>query len=151
MWGWLFCGKGDPVQIMHVGHGCAPARFDDVNVRSPLVSAAFATTRSRASTTRSPPGGRPGRTHVEAVFRGQDAALLRIGDGRITQAQTIVEARVVVRAVTGGAEAFASTTDLTAEGLSACARTAAERAAALPRPAEPVSSCPRPARRRPPS
>jgi TldD protein len=31
MWGWLFCGKGDPVQIMHVGHGCAPARFDDVS------------------------------------------------------------------------------------------------------------------------
>lgn len=31
MWGWLFCGKGDPVQIMHVGHGCAPARFDHVN------------------------------------------------------------------------------------------------------------------------
>lgn len=31
MWGWLFCGKGDPIQIMHVGHGCAPARFDAVN------------------------------------------------------------------------------------------------------------------------
>ncbi len=30
MWGWLFCGKGDPVQIMHVGHGCAPTRFDNV-------------------------------------------------------------------------------------------------------------------------
>lgn len=26
-WGWAFCGKGDPMQIMHVGHGCAPARF----------------------------------------------------------------------------------------------------------------------------
>jgi TldD protein len=31
MWGWLYCGKGDPVQIMHVGHGCAPARFDRVD------------------------------------------------------------------------------------------------------------------------
>jgi TldD protein len=29
-WGWAFCGKGDPIQIMHVGHGCAPARFNAV-------------------------------------------------------------------------------------------------------------------------
>ena len=34
MWGWMFCGKGDPPQIMHVGHGCAPSRFDDVRVGS---------------------------------------------------------------------------------------------------------------------
>jgi len=34
MWGWMFCGKGDPMQIMHVGHGCAPARFDGVTVRN---------------------------------------------------------------------------------------------------------------------
>ena len=26
MWGWMSCGKGDPIQTMHVGHGCAPAR-----------------------------------------------------------------------------------------------------------------------------
>jgi len=32
MWGWAFCGKGDPPQIMYVGHGCAPARFDNVHV-----------------------------------------------------------------------------------------------------------------------
>ncbi len=32
MWGWAFCGKGDPGQIMYVGHGCAPARFDGVQV-----------------------------------------------------------------------------------------------------------------------
>lgn len=32
MWGWMFCGKGDPIQIMHVGHGCAPARFERVRV-----------------------------------------------------------------------------------------------------------------------
>ena len=32
MWGWAFCGKGDPGQIMYVGHGCAPTRFDDVHV-----------------------------------------------------------------------------------------------------------------------
>lgn len=32
MWGWLMCGKGDPMQIMHVGHGCSPARFRDVEV-----------------------------------------------------------------------------------------------------------------------
>lgn len=30
--GFLHCGKGDPVQIMHVGHGCAPARFRGVRV-----------------------------------------------------------------------------------------------------------------------
>lgn len=32
MWGWGSCGKGDPIQLMHVGHGCAPARFDAVRV-----------------------------------------------------------------------------------------------------------------------
>ena len=32
MWGYLFCGKGDPMQIMHVGHGTAPARFADAQV-----------------------------------------------------------------------------------------------------------------------
>ena len=33
MWGYLFCGKGDPGQLMYVGHGCAPSRFDGVEVR----------------------------------------------------------------------------------------------------------------------
>ena len=32
MWGYGFCGKGDPGQIMYVGHGCAPTRFDGVRV-----------------------------------------------------------------------------------------------------------------------
>lgn len=32
MWGWMFCGKGDPVQSMYVGHGCAPARYNGVTV-----------------------------------------------------------------------------------------------------------------------
>jgi TldD protein len=31
-WGLLSCGKGEPVQIMWVGHGVAPARFRDVRV-----------------------------------------------------------------------------------------------------------------------
>jgi len=31
-WGWSFCGKGDPMQIMHVSHGCAPARFRGVTL-----------------------------------------------------------------------------------------------------------------------
>ncbi len=34
MFGFLSCGKGDPMQIMYVGHGCAPARFRGVDVRS---------------------------------------------------------------------------------------------------------------------
>src|SRR5215831_2811388 len=34
MWGFLNCGKGDPMQTMWVGHGCAPARFREVEVRS---------------------------------------------------------------------------------------------------------------------
>lgn len=34
VWGWSYCGKGDPVQLMYVGHGCAPARFERVSVRS---------------------------------------------------------------------------------------------------------------------
>lgn len=32
MWGFASCGKGDPMQTMGVGHGCAPARFRDVEV-----------------------------------------------------------------------------------------------------------------------
>jgi len=34
MWGFLNCGKGDPMQTMWVGHGCAPARFRAVEVGS---------------------------------------------------------------------------------------------------------------------
>jgi TldD protein len=34
MWGLVLCGKGDPMQLMAVGHGCAPARFRDVQVGS---------------------------------------------------------------------------------------------------------------------
>ncbi|MBN1476511.1 TldD/PmbA family protein, partial [Candidatus Sumerlaeota bacterium] len=32
MWGVLNCGKGQPGQVMTTGHGCAPARFRDVNI-----------------------------------------------------------------------------------------------------------------------
>jgi len=32
LWGLASCGKGDPVQTMGVGHGCAPARFRGVEV-----------------------------------------------------------------------------------------------------------------------
>jgi TldD protein len=31
-WGWAFCGKGDPMQLIHVSHGCAPARFRKVRI-----------------------------------------------------------------------------------------------------------------------
>jgi len=34
LWGISTCGKGDPVQSMHVGHGAAPARFRDVTMGS---------------------------------------------------------------------------------------------------------------------
>ena len=34
MWGLLSCGKGDPMQLMAVGHGCPPARFRDIKVGS---------------------------------------------------------------------------------------------------------------------
>jgi len=34
LWGITSCGKGDPMQIMHVGHGASPARFRDVTVGS---------------------------------------------------------------------------------------------------------------------
>jgi hypothetical protein len=32
IWGLASCGKGDPVQSMGVAHGCAPARFRNVQV-----------------------------------------------------------------------------------------------------------------------
>jgi TldD protein len=34
MWGLLSCGKGDPMQLMAVGHGCPPARFRKIRVGS---------------------------------------------------------------------------------------------------------------------
>jgi TldD protein len=34
LWGFVSCGKGDPMQLMAVGHGCAPARFRNVAVGS---------------------------------------------------------------------------------------------------------------------
>ena len=34
LWGITSCGKGDPMQVMHVGHGAAPARFRDVTMGS---------------------------------------------------------------------------------------------------------------------
>ena len=32
MWGTPNCGKGQPGQVGHTGHGAAPARFRDVRV-----------------------------------------------------------------------------------------------------------------------
>ncbi|RKY68617.1 MAG: TldD/PmbA family protein [Candidatus Latescibacterota bacterium] len=32
MWGTPNCGKGEPVQIMHTGHGASPARFRNIQV-----------------------------------------------------------------------------------------------------------------------
>jgi TldD protein len=32
LWGVNTCGKGDPMQLMHVGHGASPARFRNVTV-----------------------------------------------------------------------------------------------------------------------
>jgi TldD protein len=32
LWGLVSCGKGDPMQLMAVGHGCPPARFRGVEV-----------------------------------------------------------------------------------------------------------------------
>lgn len=32
MWGVLNCAKGEPMQLMHVGHGAAPTRFSSVRV-----------------------------------------------------------------------------------------------------------------------
>jgi TldD protein len=34
MWGLTSCGKGDPMQLMAVGHGCPPARFRGIRVGS---------------------------------------------------------------------------------------------------------------------
>jgi TldD protein len=34
LWGFESCGKGDPMQLMAVGHGCPPARFVGVTVGS---------------------------------------------------------------------------------------------------------------------
>jgi TldD protein len=34
LWGVNSCGKGDPMQVMQVGHGAAPGRFRDVSIGS---------------------------------------------------------------------------------------------------------------------
>ncbi len=41
MWGTPNCGKGQPPQIVHTGHGAAPARFRNVKVGSDCRSAAI--------------------------------------------------------------------------------------------------------------
>jgi TldD protein len=33
LWGLPSCAKGEPMQIAHVAHGAAPARFHGVQVR----------------------------------------------------------------------------------------------------------------------
>ena len=35
LWGIPNCGKGEPMQAAHVGHGVAPARFRNVRMASP--------------------------------------------------------------------------------------------------------------------
>ena len=32
MWGTPNCGKGEPMQVMHTGHGASPARFRNIQV-----------------------------------------------------------------------------------------------------------------------
>ncbi len=34
LWGVTNCGKGEPMQSMHVGHGASPARFERVQIGS---------------------------------------------------------------------------------------------------------------------
>jgi PmbA protein len=65
---------------------------------------------------------------AEAVFRGDETNHLRLGDGRITQAASVVEGRVAVRVVVGGREGRSTTSALTKECLAECARLAAARA-----------------------
>jgi TldD protein len=33
VWGTPNCGKGQPMQVAHTGHGAAPARFRSIQVR----------------------------------------------------------------------------------------------------------------------
>lgn len=32
LWGFLSCAKGEPIQLLHVGHGAAPARFRGIEI-----------------------------------------------------------------------------------------------------------------------
>ncbi len=75
---------------------------------------------------------------AEARFHGQEASHLRLAESAIIQAASVVEGRVTVRAIVGGREARATTTNLTDEGLRRCAREAVERAGQAPVPIEPA-------------
>ncbi len=80
-----------------------------------------------------------GADGVEALFRGAVSSQMRLAEARVVQSSHVVEGRVMVRAVVGGREAYAVTTDLTPAGLRDCTRAAMDRAAACPSPAAPVA------------
>ncbi len=64
---------------------------------------------------------------VEAVFLGDETSHLRLAESDIIEADQITEGRVFVRAIVGKSQAHAVTSDLTDQGLRACARVALDR------------------------
>ena len=69
---------------------------------------------------------------AEALFRGDEAQHLRLGDARITEASSVEEGKVTVRAVVNGSAARTTTSDLSDAGLDRCARQARDRARQTP-------------------
>lgn len=83
-----------------------------------------------------------GADGVEAVLRASEASHLRLAESAVVQAADVVEGKVIVRAVVAGREARAITTDLTDDGLAACACLAVSRARSAPASAEPLVLAP---------
>jgi PmbA protein len=75
---------------------------------------------------------------AEALFRGDEGSHLRLAESRIIQAGQVVEAKVTLRVIVDQREARSSTTDLTDDGLRACAALALDRAASAPRSGAPL-------------
>lgn len=87
---------------------------------------------------------------AEALFRGQEGSHVRLAESAIVQASQVVEGKVTVRVVMDGRSARATTSDLTDQGLEACARAAQSRAASAP-PAKEAVELPEPLELPPPS
>lgn len=71
---------------------------------------------------------------LQASFVGQEADLMRLAGASIIVAAKTTIGTIAVRAVVGGAEGTSTTTDLSDEGITRCARRAVEQAKCIPTP-----------------
>ena len=94
LWGFVSCGKGDPMQLMAVGHGCPPARFrsvsvgsggDDLRGRPPWCAGPCVT-----------------ESDEEVELWAERSLATRFSGSRVTQSSDVLDVIVQVRVALGG-------------------------------------------------